>query len=96
MNNKFDELAKGMAQTVTRRQALKKFGVGLAGMALASFGFMNMARADRVKSGSGEVCCRTDADCGTTEICDLSIPCTAKKNDPTHQYGICHCLQCGQ
>ena len=35
MNNEFDELAKGLAQSTTRRQALKKFGVGLAGMALA-------------------------------------------------------------
>ncbi len=36
MSNKFDELAKGLAQSVTRRQAFKRFGVGLAGMALAS------------------------------------------------------------
>ena len=35
MNNKFDELTKNLAQSVSRRQALKKFGVGLAGMALA-------------------------------------------------------------
>jgi prepilin-type N-terminal cleavage/methylation domain-containing protein/prepilin-type processing-associated H-X9-DG protein len=33
MNNQLDELAKGLAQSVTRRQALKRFGVGLAGMA---------------------------------------------------------------
>jgi len=33
MNNKFDELTKSMAQSVTRRAALKKFGLG-AGMAL--------------------------------------------------------------
>ena len=33
MNDQFDELAKGMAQSVTRRGALKKFGVGLAGVA---------------------------------------------------------------
>jgi hypothetical protein len=45
MNNKFDELAKGLAQSVTRRQALKRFGVGLAGMALACFGFTNKAGA---------------------------------------------------
>jgi hypothetical protein len=45
MNNKFDELAKGMAQSVTRRGALKKFGVGLAGMALACFGLANKAGA---------------------------------------------------
>src|SRR5947207_15421128 len=34
MNNKFDELTKSMAQSVTQRAALKKFGVELAGMAL--------------------------------------------------------------
>jgi hypothetical protein len=95
--NKFDELAKGMAQSVTRRQALKKFSVGLAGMALASFGLVNVAKAGRVKPpGPGEVCCLSDADCGSNEVCDFNIPCTAKKNDKTHQYGICHCLQCGQ
>ena len=35
MNNQFDELTKSLAQSHTRRGALKKFGVGLAGMALA-------------------------------------------------------------
>ena len=35
MNDKFDELARNMAQSVTRRRALKKFGLGLAGIALA-------------------------------------------------------------
>jgi hypothetical protein len=38
MNDKFYELAKGLAQSVTRRGAPKKFGVGLAGMALALAG----------------------------------------------------------
>ena len=46
MNNKFDELTKEMVQSVTRRQALKKFGVGFAGMALACFGSANKAKAD--------------------------------------------------
>jgi hypothetical protein len=45
MNHKFDELTKSMAQSVTRRAALKKFGVGLAGMALACFGLANKAQA---------------------------------------------------
>jgi hypothetical protein len=45
MNNKFDELAKGLAQSVTRRQALTRFGVGLAGMVLGSFGLQNEAKA---------------------------------------------------
>ena len=48
MNTKFDELTKQMAQSVTRRAALKKFGVGLAGMALACFGLANKANAGEV------------------------------------------------
>ena len=48
MNNKFDELTKSMAQSVTRRAALRKFGVGLAGMALACFGL-----ADRSEAAQG-------------------------------------------
>ena len=47
MNDKFDELAKGLAQSVTRRAALKKFGVGLAGVVLASLGLANNAEAHR-------------------------------------------------
>ena len=45
MDNKFDELAKGLAESVTRRQTLKKFSVGLAGMALACFGLPRPAAA---------------------------------------------------
>jgi hypothetical protein len=45
MNNQFDELTKSLAQSVTRRAALKKFGVGLAGMALACFGLANRSKA---------------------------------------------------
>jgi hypothetical protein len=45
MNDQFDELTKQMAQSVTRRGALKKFGVGLAGMALAAFGLASKAGA---------------------------------------------------
>ena len=45
MNNKFDELTKQMAQAVTRRGALKKFGLGLAGMALACLAMSKAALA---------------------------------------------------
>jgi hypothetical protein len=61
MNNKFDELAKGMAQSVTRRQALKKFGVSLAGMALACFGLANRTEAKRCLPNGAE--CRRHKDC---------------------------------
>lgn len=50
MNNQFDEFTKSMAQSVTRRAALKKFGVGLAGMALAFFGLANKAEAVDTKA----------------------------------------------
>ena len=45
MNNLFDELTKAMAQSVTRRAALKKFGGGVAGVALACFGLAGPAYA---------------------------------------------------
>ena len=56
MNDKFDELAKGMAQSVTRRGALKKFGVGLAGIALATLGLAHKANAD--PGNTGHVTCQ--------------------------------------
>ena len=36
MSHEFNELAKGLAQPVTRRQVLKRLGTGVAGFALAS------------------------------------------------------------
>jgi hypothetical protein len=45
MHKQFDELTKSLAQSVTRRAALKKFGVGVAGMAMACFGLVDKARA---------------------------------------------------
>jgi len=63
MNNKFDELTKSLAQSVTRRAALKKFGVGLAGMALACFGLANKAEAVNGCKPSGSFCNRGDQCC---------------------------------
>ncbi len=51
MNNQFDELTKSLAQSVTRRVALKKFGVGLAGMALACFGLASKPVAWAMNNG---------------------------------------------
>ena len=56
MNDNFDELAKGLARSVTRRSALKKFGVGLAGIALASLGLVNRAHADPAGGKGGGNC----------------------------------------
>jgi probable HAF family extracellular repeat protein len=46
MNHQFDELTKNLAQSVTRRAALKRFGLGLAGVALACFNLANVALAE--------------------------------------------------
>src|SRR4051812_45831352 len=51
MNNKFDELTKGLAQSTTRRAALKKFGSGITGIALATLGLASKAQADPKKPG---------------------------------------------
>ena len=59
MNNQFDELTKSMAQSVTRRATLKKFGVGLAGMALACLGW-------RTKRRRKPFACRPDPVAKTT------------------------------
>jgi hypothetical protein len=66
MNDKFDELAKGMAQSVTRRGALKKFGMGLAGVALASLGLANKAEAKHHIPGKP---CNSSADCPKGKYC---------------------------
>jgi hypothetical protein len=63
MNNKFDELTKQMAQSVTRRAALKKFGVGLAGMALACFGLANKATAQTIGCRFPNQRCNNDKEC---------------------------------
>src|SRR6185369_10909136 len=63
MNNQFDELTKNMAQSVTRRGALKKFGVGLAGMALACFGLADAANAGKLKCLRPGEPCTTNSEC---------------------------------
>jgi hypothetical protein len=51
MSEKFDQLAKCVAQSVTRRQALKRFAGGLVGMALACFGLSSKAASHCITSG---------------------------------------------
>jgi hypothetical protein len=73
MKDTFDELAKNMAQPVTRKQALKKFGIGLAGLVLTCLGLANRANADpRPKRR-----CHTSLDCGYPDsglVCCHSYP----------------------
>jgi hypothetical protein len=67
MNDKFDELAKAMAQPVARRAALKRFGIGLAAFVLAAFGLAPSAQAGN--RGPGERCNNT-GQCKKGLVCD--------------------------
>src|SRR3954462_5776735 len=84
MNNQFDELTKSLAQSVTRRGALKKFGIGLAGMAFACIGLPKMSHATKPKTGpcatnadceSGQVCCNGSCIPGIPAWCDPAVSC---------------------
>ena len=70
MNNGFDELAKGLAQSTTRRRALKKFGVGLAGMGLACFGLVNLAEAKDKKCLPAGSLCTYNKEC-CSHVCNF-------------------------
>jgi hypothetical protein len=73
MNDKFDELAKVMAQSVTRRAALKKFGLGMAAFALAALGLANNARAE--KGGGGHSLPGLGERCDTRKGCQPGLIC---------------------
>ena len=70
MNDKFDELAKGLAQSVTRRQALRRFGVGLAGAVLAGFGLGNAKAAKPVPGTCCIYKCLTRVGVNFSRICE--------------------------
>jgi len=69
MNETFDELTKNMAQSTTRRGALKKFGLGLASLGLAWLGLANKAKAAK-----GDGCNCAKGDYGCTRKFDPSDP----------------------
>jgi len=53
MANQFDELSKALASGVSRREALRRFGVGLAGALLASAG---VRKASAAPSACAVIC----------------------------------------
>ena len=60
MKDKFDELTKGLAQSVTRRQALSHFGRTFAGMLLASLGLATSAYAGKGRQSKKFGRCQVD------------------------------------
>jgi hypothetical protein len=69
VTRKFDELARNLAQSVTRRSALKKFSVGIAGVALAALGLVSKADANPDGGKGGGNCnhCRGDYGCAPND-----------------------------
>jgi len=67
MNDKFDELTKNLAQSVTRRGALKKFGTSLAAIALASVGLAQKAIARDRAEGAMDLTQRYNCKCDDTQ-----------------------------
>ena len=73
MNDKFDQLAKSMAEPGTRRQALKRFATGIVGVALAGFGLSSQAANDKNCLPPGSFCGHPFGSCGT--CCNKSFFC---------------------
>ncbi len=89
MNDKFDELAKGLAQSVTRRGALKRFGLGLAGIALTALGVTLRAQAKEFSCGCGSLfygCARHYPEAFSTCLYYCVDRCAEKANG--HKRGI--------
>ena len=88
MSHQFDELAKDLARGVSRRQALRRFGEGLAGTLLASLG-LESAWAKPGDPGGG------NSDCA--HFCNAVYPPGSDrghcKSDAAHGQGLC--TQCG-
>src|SRR5689334_14639426 len=72
MNHQFDELAKGLAQSVTRRQAFRRIGVGLASAAVALLGLRNDAHAG---GSPGGAYCFNNKDCASRICKKYKVPC---------------------
>lgn len=89
MNNKFDELAKGLAQSVTRRAALRRCGLGLGGVLLGSSSLARRALANPVSGPSAIITHNftgsTSADCPNGAFCD--------KPDATGAVGPVHFVE---
>ena len=58
MDKQFDELSKSLAEGVSRREALRRFGIGLAGVLLGSVGLASRAEAcSTTDCTHGSQCC---------------------------------------
>jgi hypothetical protein len=72
MNNRFDELARDVAQSATRRRALKKLGFAVLGTILACLGLTLKAEPARNKCLPSGSRCEGDREC-CSGLCEQAI-----------------------
>ena len=90
MKDRFDELAKVMAGSPTRRTALKKLTLGLAGLALAAVG---KASAQKPTICVEWICTNNIDGGGPVYVCGHGKPYQAKFGTCT-KIGIAPCNYC--
>jgi hypothetical protein len=78
MNDKFDELAKALAQPLARRAALKRFGVALGAFALVAVGLASSADAAPGSADHAVAAKGAGRLPGLGEPCNLSQGCRGK------------------
>ena len=91
MDKQFDELSKSLAEGISRRDVLRKIGVGLAGVLLAVVGLNRRAWAKPqctvdIQCGNDGLCCSGDCvhidnnNCGACgAVCPAGTQCTKIK-----------------
>ena len=87
MDKQFDELSKSLAEGVTRKEALKKFSIGLAGILLAAVGLSGARQALAQKPVHYHCDCKLLPTYGcTTVACEAY--CYSKCNHRVAVHGI--------
>jgi len=102
MNNQFDELTKSLARSVTRRAALKKFGLGLVAFTAAALGMRSATAAPKRQaycevtgdfvSGAQRYTgrCVDPATCqiGASSQCSGKVSRTGVRDNPCEAFGL--------
>ena len=98
MDKQFDELSKSLAEGVSRREAVRKFGIGLAGALMASLGLGRATAQGKGGKNYGPLC-QVDPNTGlytgscidpNPQICDMAPSCPQGQKASRHLiYGYC-------
>src|SRR5262245_11625332 len=86
MDKQFDELSKSLAEGVSRREAIRKFGIGLATVLLARVVLQNEALGQKQNKP-----CSSNSDCtGETQCCNGACVSLRDNNNCGYCGNVCH------